>query len=72
VWLWLQGYPVRRSVIVSSKSGNDFRGVLWRQEGRYLVLRNAELLRTREAPLPVDGEVVIPRENVEFIQVLGG
>lgn len=71
-WLWLQGYPVRREVIVNTRSGEDFRGVLWRATSGYLILRNAQLLRAREAPLPMDAEVVVPRENVKFLQVFGG
>jgi small nuclear ribonucleoprotein (snRNP)-like protein len=68
---WGGNYPVRRSVLVNLKTGKDFKGVLWEQDRRYLVLRNASLLRSRETPVPMDGEVVIPLENVEFLQVLG-
>ena len=69
--LWRHGYPVRREVLVNTKTGEDFRGVLWAADARYLVLRNAQLLRARESALPMDGEVVVPRENVKFLQVFG-
>ena len=67
--LWLHGYPVRREVLVNTKSGEDFRGVLWAADGQYLVLRNAQLVRPRDSALPMDGELVVPRENVKFLQV---
>jgi len=63
-------YPALRAVIVNTKSDRTFRGVLWRRRRGYLVLRNAELLQGRGDPVPVDGEVVVPAENVDFIQVL--
>lgn len=56
---------------MNCRGNHDFRGVLWSEDGRYLVLRNAELLAPREPPKPMDGEVVIPREQVEFLQVVG-
>jgi len=63
-------YPVLRRVIVNTKTDRAFRGVLWRKRG-YLVLRNAEMLRTKGEIVSMDGEVVIPAENVDFIQVVG-
>lgn len=62
----------RRQVLVSLHSGNAFRGVLWAKRGPLLVLRNARLLSS-DAPeegLVVDGEVVVERTQVEYIQVL--
>lgn len=64
-------YPERRTVIVNTTTGKAFRGVLWERGGRHLVLRNAELLRPGGEVAPIDGELVIDRENVEFIQVIG-
>ncbi len=63
-------YPTLRRVIVNTKTDRSFRGVLWRQRAGYLVLRNAELLKPRGETARVDGEVVIERENVDFVQVL--
>jgi len=64
-------YPVLERVIVNTKSDRAFRGVLWRRRRGYLVLRNAEMLRGKGETVPMDGEVVIPAENVDFIQVVG-
>jgi len=58
-------------VIVNTKTDRAFRGVLWQKRRGYLVLRNAEMLRGKGETVPMDGEVVIPAENVDFIQVVG-
>jgi small nuclear ribonucleoprotein (snRNP)-like protein len=63
-------YPVLRRVIVNTRSDRAFRGVLWARRGGYLVLRNAELLKGRGEVVAMDGEVVVPVENVDFIQVI--
>lgn len=63
-------YPRRHQVVVNTKTDRAFRGVLWRKQWDYLVLRNAEIVRNREGTVAIDGEVVIDRANVDFIQVL--
>ena len=63
-------YPTLRRVIVNLKTERAFRGVLWRKRWGYLVLRNAELLKPRGERVAIDGEVVIERANVDFVQVL--
>ena len=63
-------YPVLRQIIVSTRTDRSFRGVLWRKRRGYLVLRNAEMLRSKGETVPMDGEVVIPSANVDFIQVI--
>ena len=65
-------YPVYQTCIVNTRTDRAFRGVLWQKRARYLVLRNVELLKVGGETAPVDGEVVIERDNVDFIQVLGG
>lgn len=69
---WLRDpYPFVRRVIVTTKTDRTFRGLLWEQRRGFLVLREAEALKDRGAVVPVDGELVIERENVDFIQVIG-
>lgn len=63
-------YPTLRRVIVNTKTDRAFRGVLWRKARGYLVLREAELLKSKGEVAPLDGEVVIPAENVDFMQVI--
>ena len=65
-------YPVLRTVLMNTKSGNTFRGVLFMQRRRYLVLKQAQMLRRDKEPMAVDGEVIVPAENVDFLQVVSG
>lgn len=62
---------VRKTVVVNLDD-KAFRGVLWAKRGPLLVLRGVELLEAARVPQPVDGEVVIERRRVQFIQVLPG
>jgi small nuclear ribonucleoprotein (snRNP)-like protein len=59
-------------VIVTLKSGDAFRGVLREQDARALVLVNADGLSMGErgTDASVDGEIVILREDVAYLQVL--
>lgn len=63
----------KRSVVVNTKTGRSFRGVLWRSPGflwgPYLVLKDA-VLHDAAGLMPVDGEVIIHEENVDFTQYL--
>lgn len=61
---------VRKRVVVN-QDGRAFAGVLWQQLGPLLVLRNAELLQPGAEPQPMDGEVVIERSTVHFVQIVG-
>lgn len=71
MWSFLEpSYPYRRAVIVNLKTGRAFRGVLWQRTAGFLVLKSAELLKERQAPVPVDGEVLVPFDDVEFIQLV--
>lgn len=58
----------RRRVIVNL-ADHAFDGVLWAQRGPLLVLRNAKLLAEGAEPTPMDGDIVIERDRVEFVQV---
>lgn len=60
----------KRSVIVNLKTEKAFRGVLWSKSGPLLVVRQAELLEQGRS-VSMDGEVIVERANVDFIQVLG-
>ncbi len=67
------GLP-RRShrVIVNfvASEAASIEGLLWARRGRWLVLRDCVLLDpTRREPQRMDGEVVIDRSSVLFMQV---
>jgi small nuclear ribonucleoprotein (snRNP)-like protein len=61
----------RRRVLVTLKSGESFAGVLLEVDHQALVLRQAEALGVGEnrTNVAVDGEVVILRPDVAFIQL---
>lgn len=63
-------YPVLRRVIVNTRTDRAFRGVLWRKRRAYLVLRNTEMIRADGTMTVIDGEVVIPAANIDFMQVV--
>ncbi len=65
----LDPYPFVRRVIVVTKTDRTFRGILWRRRRGFLVLHQAELLEHGKA-VAMDGELVIERANLDFIQVL--
>lgn len=68
---WWRRTALRRRVVVNL-ADKAFRGVLWAKRGPLLVLRDAELLEAGREAVRVDGEVVIERARVEFMQVLAG
>jgi small nuclear ribonucleoprotein (snRNP)-like protein len=60
---------VREDVIVTMRSGEAFRGVLHDADGRSFVLRDAKALTDASArPVPVDGELVLDRAQIEYMQ----
>ena len=58
----------RSTVIVTLRTGMAFRGVLFDADASSVVLRKAHAMDGSNAPLPVDGEVLIDRSQVEFYQ----
>ncbi|WP_405848142.1 hypothetical protein OG211_12380 [Streptomyces niveus] len=60
---------VRKRVVVNL-ADKAFDGVLWAKRGPLLVLRDARLLEAGREPQRIDGEIVIERSRVEFMQVL--
>jgi small nuclear ribonucleoprotein (snRNP)-like protein len=63
-------YPERRRVWVTTRTDRTIAGLLWRKCREYLVLRNAVLMGRDRSEAPMEGEIVILRENVDVIQVL--
>ena len=68
---WWRPPCLLRSVLVNLVSDRDsaLRGVLWQSRGPWLVLRDVSVIKPSAAPLAVDGDVVIHRNNVAFLQV---
>lgn len=46
------------------------RGVLWSSRGPWLTLRDCSLLKAGQPATPMDGEIVIERRAVAFLQAL--
>jgi hypothetical protein len=69
---WWQPPCLVRAVIVNRKDDptTALRGVLWSSRGSWLVLRDASVLAVNAPPRLIDGEIVIHRSNVAFLQVL--
>lgn len=69
---WLQLLAWRgvesRRVVVNLKSGQAIDGHLVRRRGPLLFIRNAHLHEGTDDPVALDGEVIIDRSEVDFIQ----
>lgn len=68
MWGSFQRVIERRRVIVNMADGNAFSGVLYKQDGPLLVLKNAAYHEGRNEPMPLDGDVVVERSHVLWIQ----
>ena len=62
---------LRRRVIVTLKSGESFGGVLYEADTEAIVLRNAQAIGMgeKQSNLAVDGEVLLLRADVSFLQL---
>lgn len=61
---------LHRSVLVNLISGNAVSGVCSHETDRALVLKGATVHQEDAEPAPADGEVLIDKSNVDFIQML--
>lgn len=66
-----QRVMVRRRVLVQLHSGRAFTGLLWRRRGRLMVLKNSEMLEPNNQPVAMDGDVILDRSEVEYVQAAG-
>lgn len=60
----------RRRVVCHLKDGSSLRGWLIKAYRDALILENADAL-TGDTTTPIDGQTVIPRANLSWIQDLG-
>lgn len=68
---WWRRTALRKRVVVNL-ADKAFAGVLWAKRGPLLVLRDVTLMEPGAADTALDGEVVVERSRVDFIQVAGG
>lgn len=61
---------LRERVVVTTKAGDAFGGVLYAEDGKALVLRDAAAIGAgeRQADLPLDGELIVLLADVAYIQ----
>lgn len=62
---------LRRRVVLNMTTGQAFRGVLWAKRGPLVVLRAVTLLEHGNE-IVFDGELVVERDKVAFLQVFEG
>lgn len=60
---------LRRRVLVNLKTDKALGGVLFAKHGPIVVLKNAELHEAGRPAVKLDGDVVIERGNIDFVQV---
>lgn len=59
-----------RRVVVNLRTGKALDGLLVRRSGGLLFLKNAVLHEPGAEPAPLDGEAVVERSQIDFIQAL--
>lgn len=69
--VWARRLAVRRKVLVALHSGQAITGVLWTRRDRFLVLKHAQLLEPGAEPTRMDGDVIVERSEVSYVQVAG-
>lgn len=72
-WLfWWRPPAMLQLVIVNLQDDRTtaIRGVLWTSRGPWLRLREPMLLKVGLEPVLLDGEVIIHRSNISFLQVV--
>lgn len=57
-------------VLVNLKTGSAFKGYLIKATKDLLLLKNSTLHKIDSEPIDVVGEVIIEKNNVDFIQVI--
>ena len=69
--LWSLPRRRRRCLVnLHDEDGTTIEGVLWARRGVWLVIKDARLIRPTGEVVPADGEVLIDRARISFLQVL--
>lgn len=69
---WWRPPCLLRRVIVNftHDQSEAMEGVLWKSRGSWLTLRDVSALKAGQPPAKMVGDVVIPRGNVSYMQVM--
>ena len=58
----------RSDLTITTHAGMTWQGVLWDADENSLVLRGAAAINAEGKQVPADGEVLIPRRDVAYVQ----
>lgn len=61
---------INKRVMVNLTTGTAVDGILWDDRGPLIVLRDANV-HTNGQSAHVDHEVIVERDRIEFVQVVG-
>jgi hypothetical protein len=67
---WSRRLVTRRRVLVQLDTGRAVVGTLWTTKAHRVVVKGAELFEPGTEPTRMDGDVVIERARVEYIQAV--
>jgi len=67
---WSRRLIVRRRVLVQLDTGRAVVGTLWSTKANRVVVKSAELFEPGSEPTRMDGDVVVERARVEYIQAV--
>lgn len=61
---------LRRKVIITRKNDRSIIGILWSRWFGVWTIKQAQVETEKGEIRPADGEVVVLRENIDYVQVL--
>ena len=70
LWWQTRMPAVRRRVLINCVDDTAIRGVLTEARGEWLTVQQGELLRPDQPPAALDGQTLLLRSKVLFLQVL--
>jgi small nuclear ribonucleoprotein (snRNP)-like protein len=65
-------FTLSKTVIVNLKTDKAFKGVLVEEKTNLVILKNVELIEQGTESVNVAGSVLIEKQNIDFIQIIGG
>lgn len=66
-------YVAHQKVVINLKSGTAIAGVVTSKQRMYCVVKDAEVIEPgAPAPMRADGEIVVHRTDIDYIQLPEG
>ncbi|QHB37233.1 RNA binding protein [Gordonia phage Gudmit] len=63
------GYAVHQRVVINLKSGTTVIGVVTAKKRTFCIVRDAEIVEPGSHPVPADGEVLVEKAHIDYIQI---